>query len=447
MSLKQLPTPALSIGGAGLYSADALSSVSKYLSASSRFGEPIPIIRTLDNGNFLVPRQVSRWGDNTKDLQSYGRKHLFKSKFKPRNSEQERIVSESVELLLAKDVNSFQIQAPTGFGKTICGIEIAARVGLWTLVVVPKEDVRDQWIESAEIVTGFLPGEVGLMQAKHVTAGPITIAMIQSLMKWDRYTYEFLSQFGLVIFDECDQVSADKFVHAAFQIPSYYRLGMTATPDRLDGKEIIFKAHVGPVRVKTTQISLVPKVLAIHTGWQIPYTYRQGVKAPIPHEPTRDAHVIKILANNKDRNKLLAHYAINAFLRGRKVILFSALLDHLHTLFVLLEKEGVQRSDMDFYVGGLSKTKREQVKKKRLLLATYKMAQRGTDIPDLDTALMCTPMANIEQLVGRILREYAGKKEPIVCDFIDSSSWLYEAYWRKRLKWYRSKGAKVVGRH
>ena len=53
------------------------------------------------------------------------------------------LADKSTDLLLHG--RSHMFEAPTGWGKTVVGGVIAARVGQPTLIVVTKEDLMDQW--------------------------------------------------------------------------------------------------------------------------------------------------------------------------------------------------------------------------------------------------------------------------------------------------------------
>ena len=68
------------------------------------------------------------------------------------------------------------------------------------------------------------------------------------------------------------------------------------------------------------------------------------------------------------------------------------------------------------------------------------MAQEGLDIPKLDTLILATPMSDIIQSVGRILRVHDEKKEPIVVDIIDDRVKMCKKLYFLRNKTYLSKG-------
>ena len=79
-----------------------------------------------------------------------------------------------------------------------------------------------------------------------------------------------------------------------------------------------------------------------------------------------------------------------------------------------------------------------------LLLATYQMASEGLDIPELDTLFLVTPRGDVEQAVGRILREAENKKEPMVIDIVDPQIPICVGLYRKRMSQYKETGSKII---
>ena len=69
------------------------------------------------------------------------------------------------------------------------------------------------------------------------------------------------------------------------------------------------------------------------------------------------------------------------------------------------------------------------------------MASEGLDIKSLTTLFMVTPKTDIEQTVGRILREK--HKNPVVVDIIDSHS-IFQNQWKKRRAFYIKENYKII---
>jgi superfamily II DNA or RNA helicase len=82
---------------------------------------------------------------------------------------------------------------------------------------------------------------------------------------------------------------------------------------------------------------------------------------------------------------------------------------------------------------------------KRVVVATFQLAQEGLDIPVLDTVILSTPKSDIKQSIGRIMREVPksalgpGKNDPLIYDVADHWS-VFHAMYRKRCKIYAEGG-------
>lgn len=405
------------------------------------------VIGTDTHKRILVPRNMAP--DGGEDNRIDGLNVKFNSCFKPRNTEQERVIKET-SMLLNLGV-SFMTEAPTGFGKTWCACDVIANVGKKTIVVVTKDDIIDQWNEAFRNVLGLHLGKgVGLIRGDTCdTAGnSIVIAMVQSLAKEARYPEHVFRDFGLAIWDETHRVAADFFSQSAYRLPAKLRWGISATPDRKDGRGEVLVAHIGPVRVRSEAAPMGFKVIKVRSPWECPMVRRRegtGFKyIPLPHSAGRTKHIEKMLANHYPRNKLIADFVLQAYKAGRRILVQSDLLDHLDTLTALIISMGIPPGDTGRYAQGLKKEAREVVKTKRVIFASYMMTAEATDIPQLDTLVMATPKSDVRQIVGRVIRYLEGKKEPVVFDVVDDTSPVFNGYFNSRMKWYREKDAKVI---
>jgi len=440
----------LSVGAGAvyMYSDELMDEASKV----SRYGDAYSLARVIgvgDSKRVMMPRGLATIGGNTIDMREGGEWIEFDSSFIPRHDEQTRVIEESVKLL--KMGFNFVTECPTGFGKTYCAMEIVARTRKKTIIVVTKEDIRDQWAEAAKAVLGITyDDELGLIQGNvcNVAGKSVVIAMIQSLAKDGRYPTHTFSGFGMAIFDEVHRVGADEFSQACYRVPAKLRMGLSATPLRKDGRSLVIESHIGKVMVVSHQAPSTPKIIREYTGWQVPMVKVRDKEGewkivPIPHSPKNCGHVIRILSRDKKRNMILLEFIMSAYEAGRKILIQSDRKEHLEQLYAMMSSKGIARSDIAYYVGGLRKADRDDAKTKRILLATYAMTAEATDIPDLDTLVMATPRSDVEQIVGRILRAVEGKKQPIVFDPIDDSSPLFLSYANSRMRWYKSKGAPI----
>lgn len=402
----------------------------------THFGDQFTMYRESDDGDMImVPRNCAPAG---KSLMPVGEKVVFdKLKFESRNEEQTRIVTTGSQLLMAGD--SFIIQAGTGTGKTVMSMPLIAVVGRKTAIIVTKEDVKVQWVNALKKFLGLTDDEIGYIQGGicDYQDKKVVVCMVHSVSKRDRYPAEAFQDFGFVITDECHRIGADTFSEAMWNFPAFLRLGLSATPKRKDGKDLVLHSHIGPILIVSELPPLKPTVIVKE--------FRQPVLAKIPHKAGKTGHITKILVNNALRNEYLAEFMLAAYRKDRNIVFFSDSRDsHLLPMKALLISKGIPDNEIDFYVGGLTEARREKAKRARIVLATYKMCSEATDAPWWDTAVLGTPRSDVVQIAGRVLREYPGKNDPVIFDLVDVSSPVFKKYYAGRAKFYQKVGAKMI---
>jgi len=94
-----------------------------------------------------------------------------------------------------------------------------------------------------------------------------------------------------------------------------------------------------------------------------------------------------------------------------------------------------------YYIGGMKENDLKVSEGKQIIIATYSMASEGLDIKTLTTLIMATPRTDVEQSVGRILREK--HNDPIIVDIIDSHE-PFKNQWRKRKAFYKKENYKII---
>lgn len=459
--IQKLVTPPISVGAAAIYpfKKDWMEVGEREAKYPDEDGNKkfnlFRLTGPLGHQKIWVPRNMAP--NIPADVRVVGADVKFKSSFKPRNSEQARVIAEAVAHLKAG--RSFVLEAPTGFGKTWCSSDIIAGVGKKTCIVVTKEDVRDQWLEAFEKILGLTrENGIGLIQGNvcDTLGKKIVVAMVQSLAKDERYPAWHFKDFGFVIWDEVHRVGADFFSNSCFRLPALLRMGISATPDRKDGREEVIAAHIGPTLVRSTVAPMIPRVIVEPSGWHCPKRRKldsQGraivdedgkvVMVPIPHTAGKCSEIIRMLVHNHDRNRKITGFVKKAYDAGRKVLVQSDTKDHLEILASLFAASGVPTREITFYVGGLTKAQRERAKVGSVILATYAQTKEATDIPELDTLVMATPKSDVRQIVGRVLRFLPDKKQPLVLDLRDDESPVFKGYGQARSAFYKSMGATV----
>lgn len=446
-SFPRVASPPLAVGAAAVYPWD--DALAKRFVFSTRFDEMYQAYRRA-GPHLLLPRNVIPHGFSGSDHQSDGKPVDLTFNASPRNEDQARIWQETWDRL--QQGQSFQVQAATGSGKTLVGALAAAACGMTTLVLVPKQDLVEQWHDTFQRFLGLEPAQIGHVQADKVklVGRKVAIGMLQSLSIPGRYPQSVYDWAGLVVIDEAHRCPADQMIQAFFQLTARQRLALSATPKRSDGKEVLLHMHVGPIAVKAHAEVMKPKVLLIRTPWACPrvmirdeMTGRPKL-ARKPHSPGRLGWVMGSLAECDGRNEIIMHMTTASVAKDRVVIIFCDLLDHVERLLLLLERAGVPPSLMSRYVGGMTAAERAVAKTKKVLVSTVGAMKEGTDIPRADTAILAATRADIVQMAGRVLREHPDKKQPVIIDLQDDDSKVLRGYASKRMHWYQSIGAEVV---
>lgn len=399
--------------------------------------EPIPLYVNNNDSRFGVPREFffeHRRPVHRVDLRvtEGSRDSFWMAEFvgvlRP---EQRTAVREVVSQFGAGRLGGI-VQAKPGWGKTVAALAIVAELRLPTLVVVHKEFLMNQW---SERIQKFLPAaKIGRVQQDECDfeGKTVVMGMVHSLGS-KHYPSEFYEWPGLVITDECHRIGARTWSVVPPLFRAKYRLGFTATPRRKDGADAVFWRHIGPIIFAGKEERLKPLVKRVWTKFRLVKTDRFN-----PHLAPQSL-LLRFLCGSKHRNDLIVDQVTAAISAGRKCLVLSSRLNHLQNLEDLLKKQwpGTAKDiSIGKYVGGRNKDQLEEASERQVILATVQYAAEGLDIPALDTLFLTVPMSDVEQAVGRILRPYHGKKDPIVVDFRDDSIPMFEAMGRKRDRFY-----------
>ncbi|MEC8024187.1 MAG: DEAD/DEAH box helicase family protein [Myxococcota bacterium] len=145
---------------------------------------------------------------------------------------------------------------PTGAGKSFVAEMAIASTQRSTLVIVPTLDLVAQWASNLEHAFG---PPIGLIGGGSFQIEDITVSTYDSAyLHMDR----FGDRFGLVIFDEAHHLPGESMSQAAELSIAPYRLGLTATPERPDGRHQLLDTLIGPIVLRRTVTELSGEYLA-----------------------------------------------------------------------------------------------------------------------------------------------------------------------------------------
>jgi superfamily II DNA or RNA helicase len=133
------------------------------------------------------------------------------------------------------------IVKPTGTGKTEIALSIVARHQASTLVVAPLRDLMYQWHRRIRHGLGV---EAGVLGDGRREVWPITVTTYDSA--WI-HMKDIGNRYRLVVYDEAHHLPAPSLHESALDCLAPLRLGLTATPERPDGRDRLLDELIGPV--------------------------------------------------------------------------------------------------------------------------------------------------------------------------------------------------------
>jgi len=228
------------------------------------------------------------------------------------------------------------LQLGCGKGKTVVALELIAREGVPTLIILDNTQLMDQW---AGELRKFLdvPDGVGLIQGDVFNwKKPIVLATYQTLAQHaDTLDEEIRRWFGLIIWDEAHHMAAPTWARSA---DLFYgkRIALTATPTRTDGNHVIYDFHVGKVVYKDLTQDLKPNFYFKWTGLKL------DLEDPLIRsrvlDTTGELHISKIatyFATWRERLDKVIGEVRSAAELGRRIIVLSKSVDELINLLAL----------------------------------------------------------------------------------------------------------------
>lgn len=358
--------------------------------------------------------------------------------------------------------NNGILNATTAFGKTVTAIGLIAERKVNTLILVHTKALLDQWKSRLEeflqidFTEDNLPKKrgrkrvfspFGTLDSKgNSLHGKVDIALMQSCLE-DDGVKPFVRNYGMLVVDECHHVSAVNFERVLKYANARYVYGLTATAIRKDGHQPIIFMQCGPIRysadTKTQMTSqtferlLVPRFTS----------YRE-----LTDDKSTYAPMIQKMAEDESRNRLITNDVCEALKEGRSPIVLTSLTAHVKTLANALTPHC---KNVVTLIGSESaKEKRQKMEylqnvppsEPLVIVATGKYVGEGFDYPRLDTLFLALPVSwkgIIAQYSGRLHREYPGKKEVQIYDYIDIRVPMCDVMYKRRLRGYASVGYQI----
>ncbi len=329
------------------------------------------------------------------------------------------------------------IALPTGSGKTVIAIAALVKLRQRALVIAYTKEQLNQWRDAILKFTNIPEYMIGMYYSREKRLAPITLTTYQTAY---RHVDKFMRYYPLLIIDEVHHLPAEKFRRIATLMPSPYRMGLSATPYREDGKhvelfplmggivyyrtpqELAEKGYLAEYKIVTVKVSLKPqerkRLLELRRKYRSLVGYaqfedvlkaaREGDEKAI--EALRVHNEMKMLIQKSEAKIEKVRELINRELeRGSKIIVFAHYVD----LAERIAKE----------VGGLLLTGNVPTERRREILRKFRdiksgvlvvttLGDEGLDIPDANVGILVAGTGSRRQFIqrlGRLLRPSEGK--------------------------------------
>jgi superfamily II DNA or RNA helicase len=328
---------------------------------------------------------------------------------------------------------------PTGAGKSHLALMAIDRWRRSTLVVAPTLDLVRQWYDLLKTSFGV---EVGVVGGGEHSVRPLTVTTYDSAYL---HMENFGNRFGFVVFDECHHLPAEAYSLAAQQCLAPFRLGLTATLERADGREALISNLIGPVAYRKEILELSGEYLsdydtecvtlklspsereeydaerAIYTG----FLRSQGIRMSSPQGWMEFVQ--------RSARGAAGRRAMQAYRRQRELSLAApAKLDYLELLLQVHRKDLSLIFTQDnatayeisrrFLVPAITHqtkvSERSEIlqrfgKGEYCAVVTSKVLNEGVDVPEANVAVIISGSGSVRehvQRLGRILRHREGKR-------------------------------------
>ena len=332
--------------------------------------------------------------------------------------EQTEVRKEAIKQL--SSTGSVLLSMYCGFGKSSTSMKLACDIGLKTLIIVNKLILIKQWDEGIKTFCQSASVQKLTSRSKKDDCD-FYIINAQNVEKMGK---SFFSDIGTVIVDEAHLIMAETLSRCLQWVNPRYLIGLTATPYRPDGLNVLLDMYFGKYKIARTL-------------WRehIAYKVSTGFKPTI--EQTANGRVnwgvvLDSQANNEERNELIIK--ILKYYSKRNFLVLTKRVSQGEYLIKRLEEE---KEDVTSLLG----SNQEYNISSRILVGTSSKIGVGFDHPKLDALLLAGDVEQyFVQYLGRVFRTKDVK--PIIVDLVDDYS-LLTKHFNTRRKIYQDHGGEV----
>lgn len=333
--------------------------------------------------------------------------------------EQKQIQSEALSFL--NQQGSVLIAVYPGGGKTITSLSICSRIGLKTLVLVNRVVLMNQWEES---VSRFFSKDtkVQIVEAQD-PLDPDADIYIMNAINVPKREARFYDKIGTLVVDECHLMITQVFIQALSYVFPRYLIGLSATPYRPDGLDVLLDLYFGKERI-SRPLFRRHNVFCIETGLRIDGQTNEKGKLSWNS-------ILQEQMEHNGRNELISRL-VEKF-NDRNILVLCKRVQHIQTLYELISSYTTATT--------LKGNEVSFDKDARVLIASIQKVGTGFSHEKLDMLILaCDTEEYFLQYLGRVFRR--PDVVPIVLDIVDKNP-ILRRHWRTRKSIYEDAGGSI----
>lgn len=309
------------------------------------------------------------------------------------------------------------LRAPPRFGKTTVMTRLVTKYKRKTILFVHQIDLARQFEAEVRACTNINELEqrsgrklIGLVKKwKDLETYEIAICTWQLLHHHPVAIKTHCNSFGLMLVDEGHRFSSHWSSKVIGKFNTRFRIAVTATPERKDQRDVVFKQIVGPVTVvgKTKQVPL--RVNLVFTGFSPKFT--------------RWNTYMKRNAESATRNKMCLDTVEKEAKAGHSVLIVTTLRAHIENLVKLLKQRGVSAEPFYGGVKGREDILRRAKSGSTKVIVGMRSMLTGVNVPRWSRIHILQPTANAPnhyQEFSRVRTIFENKTYAIAHHYIDN---------------------------
>ncbi len=364
---------------------------------------------------------------------------------------------------------------PTGAGKSLVALLALADRKRSALIVAPTLDLVRQWHQSLSAAFGH---EVGLVGGGEHSLRPLTVTTYDSALI---HMEHWGNRFGTIVFDECHHLPGESYALAAKFCIAPFRLGLTATPERADGRESLYDELVGPVVYQKSIDELAGQYLAQYEtqrmvlqltpkereqydtarGIYLSFIRKHGISMSGPHG---FAEFIKRSSRSSEGKEAMFAFRRQrslAFAASEKIrVLDELLLRHRGDRTIVFTQDNATVYEVSRRCLVPAITHQTKLKERVEILSglnegryrvivTSRVLNEGVDVPSANVAIVLSGSGSVMehvQRLGRILRMQQGKRA-ILYELVSGDTTESNTSERRREHRAYRRGSGLLGGH